>query len=277
MMKTIYMADLDGTLLRSDGTLSDYTKTTLNALIERGLQFTVNTSRSPKSAEAVISELNLRLPAIYMNGSLFCNTQSGDILHTECIAQSDARIALATCLRMGAEPFLFSYRDGDVDVQYKNCNAEESQMFLNARKGYYKSFRQVSDFKVSNHTPYILCVGKPSKLNIIKNILNELKGIHAIVYPEVHQPFCYLEIYSKNAGKGVGLTLYKKKFGFDRVVAFGDNLNDIPMLEAADFGIAMANGYSGLKSVADLEIDSCDKDAVANYLLMEWARDPKLY
>ena len=107
MMKTIYMADLDGTLLHSDGTLSDYTKTTINALIERGLQFTVNTSRSPRSAEAVISELNLRLPAIYMNGSLFCNTQSGDILHTECIAQSDARIALATCLRMGAEPFLY--------------------------------------------------------------------------------------------------------------------------------------------------------------------------
>ena len=185
MMKTIYMADLDGTLLHSDGTLSDYTKTTLNALIERGLQFTVNTSRSPRSAEAVISELNLRLPAIYMNGSLFCNTQSGDILHTEYIAQSDVRTALSTCLRMGAEPFLFSFCDGDVDLQYKNCATEESCMFLEARKDYYKSISQVTDYKVSNNTTYILCVGKPSKLNIIKNILNELKGIHAIVYSEV--------------------------------------------------------------------------------------------
>ena len=61
------------------------------------------------------------------------------------------------------------------------------------------------------------------------------------------------------------------------MVAIGDNLNDIPMLEAADYGVATANGYKELKAVADLEIDGCDKDSVANYLLMEWARDPKLY
>ena len=60
-------------------------------------------------------------------------------------------------------------------------------------------------------------------------------------------------------------------------MAFGDNLNDIPMLTAADFSVVVANGYPELKRIANLEIDSCDKDAVANYLLMEWARDPKLY
>ncbi len=276
-MKTLYMADLDGTLLNSAGQLSEYTKTTLNALIERGLPFTINTSRSPKSAKSVIGGLKLKLPIILMNGSLFLDTASGLPDHTECIGQADARTALATCLKMGAEPFLFSLCGEDVEVQYRKCTTPESQAFLESRQGYYKSCEQVADYKVSKNTPYILCVGDHAKLTIIKNILNQLKGIHAIVYSEVHNRYSYLEIYSKNAGKGESLTVYKKKYGFQRVVAFGDNLNDIPMLEAADFGVAVANGYRELKAMADLEIDSCDKDAVANYLLMEWARDPKLY
>ena len=84
-MKTIYMADLDGTLLRSDGTLSDYTKTTLNALIERGLQFTVNTSRTPDSAMSVLQGLRLKLPIILMNGSMFYNPVTRETEHLLCI------------------------------------------------------------------------------------------------------------------------------------------------------------------------------------------------
>ncbi len=74
-MNTLYMADLDGTLLNTAGELSHYTLVTLNALIERGLPFTVNTSRTPQSVMPVIKGLHLKLDAVLMNGSCFFDTQ----------------------------------------------------------------------------------------------------------------------------------------------------------------------------------------------------------
>ena len=73
-MKTLYVSDLDGTLLNSKGELSDNTAAIINSLISHGLDFTVNTSRTPKSAEHILAKLKLKLPAIVMNGQIHSST-----------------------------------------------------------------------------------------------------------------------------------------------------------------------------------------------------------
>jgi len=275
-MKTIYMADLDGTLLRSDGALSDYTKTTLNALIERGLQFTVNTSRTPESALSVLKGLNLKLPLILMNGSMFYNPETRETEHLICIEPFAARTAVAVCRRLNFEPFIFSYKDGGMDLQYISCDSPYSKKFLELRGKRYRSCRRVASVNTSGKIPFIALVGDES-LGELEALLKRIKGIQTVLFPNEKGDYCFLEIYPEKAGKGDGTKIYKEKYGFQKVVAFGDNLNDIPMLTVADFSVAVANGYADLKKIAHLEIDGCDKDSVANYLLIEWARDPKLY
>ena len=276
-MKTLYMADLDGTLLHTDGSLSDYTKTTLNALIERGLQFTINTSRTTESAISVLGGLKLKLPIILMNGSMFYNPETKETEHLLCIDPVAARTAVAVCLRLHAEPFVFSYKDGGMDLQYVNCNSTHTKKFIETRGKYYRSCKQVASINTSGKIPFIALVGDKHELENVEANLKHIKGIQTVLFPNEKGDFCFLEIYPEKAGKGDGALLFKEKYSFDRVVAFGDNLNDIPMLRAADFSVAVANGYTDLKQIANLEIDGCDKDSVANYLLMEWARDPKLY
>ncbi len=276
-MKTLYMADIDGTLLNSKGVLSDYTAKTLNALIERGLPFTVNTSRSPESAMSVIEKLNLKLPAILMNGSMFYNTKEKKAEHLNCISPVAARTAVAVCKRLNAEPFVFSYINGGIDVQYASCNSPASAAFLKARGSYYRSCREAFGINASGSIPFIICVGEGEHLNRVAEELKRIKDISASVYLDNSGGYSFLEIYSQCAGKGKGALAFKEKYGFGRIVAFGDNFNDIPMFEAADFSIAVANAYPEIKNIASLEIDSCDSDAVANYLLLEWARNPELY
>ena len=70
---TLYVTDLDGTLLRSDATLSPYTISTINRLTEQGLAFTYATARSIESARPIAGELNLRLPAITRNGAVLAD------------------------------------------------------------------------------------------------------------------------------------------------------------------------------------------------------------
>ena len=61
-MKTLYVSDLDGTLLNSNTALTDTTIETINALVEEGMEFTFATARSITSASLVTRGLHLRTP-----------------------------------------------------------------------------------------------------------------------------------------------------------------------------------------------------------------------
>ena len=78
--KTLYVTDLDGTLMRNDETLSSYTVQTINELIEKGLAFTYATARSIESARPIAGGLNLRLPAITRNGAVLADNATGQHL-----------------------------------------------------------------------------------------------------------------------------------------------------------------------------------------------------
>lgn len=67
-MTTLYVSDLDGTLLNDNQKLDEESLETLNSLIDRGMNFTIATARSIDSVRSIINGLNLRLPIILING-----------------------------------------------------------------------------------------------------------------------------------------------------------------------------------------------------------------
>lgn len=67
-MKTLYVTDLDGTLLRHDETLSEFTITTINQLIDKGMLFCYATARSAHTACKVTQGLSTHMPMIVYNG-----------------------------------------------------------------------------------------------------------------------------------------------------------------------------------------------------------------
>ena len=69
MTDTVYISDLDGTLLRNDATLSDYARDRLSQMIRSGLQFTVASARSVVSIRQMLHGLELPLPVIEFNGA----------------------------------------------------------------------------------------------------------------------------------------------------------------------------------------------------------------
>ena len=68
-LTSVYISDLDGTLLRGDATLSDYSYTVLCRLIDAGLKFTVASARSVVSMRPMLRGLELPLPVIEFNGA----------------------------------------------------------------------------------------------------------------------------------------------------------------------------------------------------------------
>lgn len=80
-MKTLYVTDLDGTLLRSDQTISAYTNETINRLVEQGMLFSYATVRSYVTARKVAGELRAQIPLIVYNGTFIIDNVSGKLLH----------------------------------------------------------------------------------------------------------------------------------------------------------------------------------------------------
>lgn len=100
-MKTLYVSDLDGTLLRSDERTSDFTNRTINELVQQGVLFSYATARSYLTAHKVTQGLHARIPVIIYNGAFIRDHVSGEIL-------------LSSYFEDGAETLLKELLDADV-------------------------------------------------------------------------------------------------------------------------------------------------------------------
>ena len=75
--KTLFVSDLDGTLLNSEAKVSDTTAEIINKAISEGANFTIATARTPATVAALISNLDIRLPAAVMTGATLWNPHTG--------------------------------------------------------------------------------------------------------------------------------------------------------------------------------------------------------
>jgi HAD superfamily hydrolase (TIGR01484 family) len=76
-MGTLFVFDLDGTLLRNDATLSDFSKDHLNELLRSGMLFTVASARSVITMASMLKGLNLTLPVVEFNGAFVSDLRTG--------------------------------------------------------------------------------------------------------------------------------------------------------------------------------------------------------
>ncbi|HHV60637.1 MAG TPA: HAD hydrolase family protein [Clostridiaceae bacterium] len=88
--KTLYVSDLDGTLLRSDQRISGYSCSVINSLVEKGMKFTYATARSIVTAEKVTEGLNAAMPLIVYNGVFVIDNLSRKILCSNFFTESQS-------------------------------------------------------------------------------------------------------------------------------------------------------------------------------------------
>lgn len=79
-MRTLYVSDLDGTLLQSNERTSDYTNRTINRLVKKGMLFSYATARSYQTSHKVTQGLEAKIPLIVYNGAMIVNNIDGAFL-----------------------------------------------------------------------------------------------------------------------------------------------------------------------------------------------------
>ena len=267
-MKTLYVTDLDGTLLDPEPKITEYTADTINPLIAEGMYFTFATARSFYSAIPITSAINVNVPCILMNGVSIYDIRNDRYVKNEFIAPSDSAEILRIFEKHGVHCFMYRIEEGSLIAYYSELTTKVMQSFAEVRKHEYKKpFVQcrLAD-RADENTVYFTTTGAYEELLPVKLEVERIAGVDIAFYLDVYNDAWYLELFSHKASKANAIRFIREEYGFDKVVAFGDNLNDLPMFEQADTKVAVGNARDEVKAAADYVIGTNSEDGVAEYL-----------
>ena len=265
-MKTLYVSDLDGTLLRSDAKTSAYTNQVINQLTSDGILFSYATARSYLTATKATKGLNAKIPIITYNGAVILQNDTFDIIAQNAFCQNEKEEILNELLRRGIYPIVYAYISGKEKFSYlvNKCNSATTE-FLLTRKGDVREtpveFESALGF---GDVFYFVCIDTYEKLEPLYIQFKE--KYHCIFQKEIYSGEQWLEIIPKSVSKANAILQLKERLGIEYIVAFGDGKNDIEMFEIANESYAVENAVDELKAIATGIIESNDSDGVAKWL-----------
>jgi Cof subfamily protein (haloacid dehalogenase superfamily) len=250
-------SDLDGTLLRSDGSISDRTRAALADAEDAGLAVVFATGRPPRWMEGIADATGHRGLAICANGALVYD------LHTEEVVEEhslDVELALELVeqLREGVPGLAFAVERSDGSFGHEPG-------YRRLWEGDFVRDLTVDDVARLLTSPMSKLLARHDSLDpdtFITEATSVIGHLATITYSGNDG---LLEISSPGVTKAFTLERFAAEHGIgaEHVVAFGDMPNDLPMLSWAGRGVAVANAHPDVVDIADELTASNDDDGVA--------------
>lgn len=275
MDNTLYLSDLDGTLLRADQRTSDYTNRVVNRLVDAGVHFSYATARSIDTAVRVTKGIEVDIPVIVHNGAFIVDSVTRRVLHAEKFTPEEESLIWGSFLSHGLYPLSYAVIDGRNRFSYlrEKCGKQQWEFVL-SRTCNAEDHRAREIFSpdeaLDGDVYYFACIDGEEKLRPVYEFLKE--KFRCIFSRDIYTGAPWLEVLPKNASKASAAKILKEKLGCDRIVCFGDEINDIPIFEIADEKYAVANAAPELKALATAVIGDNDEDAVAKWLAAKFAK-----
>ncbi len=267
MPKTLYISDLDGTLLTSNQRVSPRSRDIINRLTGEGLLFTCATARSRFSSARVLDGLNIPLPMVVYNGAFIQNAATGEVLAGHFLPKAQAESIVKQYISAGILPIVYAFIDGKERFSFvPELSCKSLLDFVATREGDPRL--RVTDIGglTEGDIFYITAMGDEAVLGRFNDSPASEAGLGRVYYKEIYTGEYWLEVMSDRSTKAEAASELKAMLGCDRLVCFGDAVNDLPMFLIADECWATANADPRLKEAATGVIGSNEEDAVALWL-----------
>ena len=276
MGKTLYVSDLDGTLLQPDAKLSDETVRMLNEFIAAGGLFTIATARTPATVASIMERVNLNLPAIVMTGAALWDKATGRYSRERLFDPATAERLLKVYRDTDTSTFVYSLRHDMLYIRHIGGMWGVQKEFIEERS--HTPYKKVlvdengkSEFPDVLDDMILLYTMLPNDQALATyELTRDMPGVRAQYYHDIYGPEVgILEAFSSEATKAKAMRALAAKIGADRIVAFGDNINDLPMMREADVAVAVGNALPEVKSAASLVIGPNTENSVAKFILSD--------
>lgn len=267
--KTLYISDLDGTLLTSRQTISPFTRKTINELVGKGMIFSYATARSYHSASALTAGLTVPIPIIVNNGVFILENGSWRRIHGSYFTRAEAARILDALHDQEVHPLVYTYLGELQKFSYlPDQLSRGTGNFLSNHPDDPRRRPVMAHQLLDGDIFYFTCIDEPEKLFPVYEKFRE--EFHCVYQKDIYDGEQWLEIMPRQATKASAALRLKEMMGCDCMVAFGDGVNDLPLFSVADASYAMANGEACVKQAATAVIGHHDEDGVAKWLLAHW-------
>lgn len=254
-MIRLIAADLDGTLLRSDGTISGRTRAVLKRSVAAGLLVVLVTARPPRKVRLIAREAGLVGLAICGNGALVYDLTT-DTIVSQTPLEAAVALDLVATLRATVPGICFAT---EVGLQYGQ------------EPDYARYSPHAEDTEPSLADASILCANGVTKLIALhptlplEALLHLVRGQVGAAGVVTHSGAPFIEIAAPGVTKARALATLGAAHGLgpEAVIAFGDMPNDLPLLTWSGHGVAVANAHPEVLALADEVTLSNDEDGVA--------------
>ncbi len=248
--------DMDGTFLNSEKNITNENISAVKKAIEMGVKIIVATGRSGKSLVGYKEQISFDSPYIVYNGCGVKFLDSEDYLKRYDldfdVAKEVYEFGIKNNLKIlvWADDKLYASGDGKEHNFYKNHTGNQSTVFDD-----FNIFKGLGIHKV-------LFVDEPRVISDIHSKFVEGNFNKASFTVSLPQMF---ECFSVEGSKGNALLEYAKSVGInkDEIIAIGDGMNDLSMIEAVGMGVAMGNAFDVVKESAKFITKTNDENGVA--------------
>lgn len=275
-MGLLCVCDLDGTLLRSDGTLSEFARDALNRLVDAGVHVTVASGRSLQAMRALLAGVDLRLPVIGLNGALISELNTGQHLLIRALSPTPAQASMAILAAHDASPVITSWDGSEDRVHHTETMNAASEWWVAEKRAYGDPRLRLSEDldAVAGREEIVLITGfvpDHDAERLLERLRAEL-GETAIIHTGQHiycTGWTEFQIQHPEADKGHAVPRFLNLTGLrgSTVFACGDHLNDLGMFEIADEAVAPTNAHPAVLAAATSATAANDVDGVIHWLL----------
>lgn len=276
-MSRIYVSDLDGTLLRNNGMVSDFSKQNLTRLLKEGMNFTAASARSVVAMQKILKDIPIQFPIIEFNGAFISDLETG---RHEIINEMDRYLVpeiLTLIKRYKCLPFISTFNGQEDCLYYESLMNEGMSWYRNDRsKASDKRLRQI--FSLSDTLQeHVICFTVINRENALTQLAAEIMDtfsdkVEVHLFENQYSPGWYwLTVHDRRATKDQAIRILLDKAGLNPadLTVFGDHSNDIKMFKLAGTGIAVANATDELKQYATSIVGTNEEDSVVRYLMQE--------
>ena len=277
MAKTLYVTDMDGTLLGADSRVSAYSAKLISRLSTEGALITVATARTPATVQILLADTYMRLPAIVITGAALWDRERLKYINPILTLPETSAKIFNLCHKYGINPFRYTLNDsGEMLVYHNGTMSRQDKGFIDDRLNLgLKNFVLDNETGLEaelQRTILHFAMGERERVFALANELRTTANCSVSCYTDNFEGVetALIEVFAPNVSKAAAVKRLATEVGAERIVVFGDNLNDTPMMRIADVAVAVGNAHPEVKAIAHHIIGANTTDAVAHFIEQDY-------
>lgn len=224
---TLFTAELDDMLSPISEQLSPFSKVELNRMLSDGLKFTLVTMRTPASLIGILSDVELKLPVVVMNGAALYDFRSNSYIKAYIISGDTCEKIRSIVNEAGMNVFTNALCDDSLVIYYDHLeNEAEQAIFSSLKKSPYRNYVNRKP-QPEDRVIYLMIVDSSEKIaNLYEQLVQSEVGqnLKIITYPSQDYPgHSYIKIYNRNAGKQHMTDILCREYGIEKCSAITAN------------------------------------------------------